>query len=35
MSHRTANKHLEHTYKKLGEDNRSSEAAISIQILES
>jgi DNA-binding NarL/FixJ family response regulator len=35
MSHRTANKHLEQIYKKLGVDNRTSAAAISIRILES
>lgn len=35
MSPRTANKHLEQIYKKLGVDNRTSAAAISIRILES
>jgi DNA-binding CsgD family transcriptional regulator len=35
MSPRTANKHLEQVYKKLGVDNRTSAAAISIRILES
>lgn len=34
MSPRTANKHLEQIYKKLGVDNRTSAAAISIRILE-
>ncbi|WP_232784850.1 LuxR C-terminal-related transcriptional regulator [Psychromonas sp. MB-3u-54] len=37
MSHffaRTVNKHLEQIYKKLGVDNRTSAAAISIRILE-
>jgi len=34
MSPRTANKHLEQVYKKLGVDNRTSAAAISIRILE-
>lgn len=35
MSPRTANKHLEQIYKKLGVDNRTSAAAISIRLLES
>lgn len=35
MSPRTVNKHLEQIYKKLGVDNRTSAAAISIRILES
>ena len=35
MSPRTANKHLEQIYKKLGVDNRTSAAAISLRILES
>lgn len=35
MSPRTANKHLEQIYRKLGVDNRTSAAAISIRILES
>jgi DNA-binding response OmpR family regulator len=35
MSPRTANKHLEQIYKKLGVDNRTSAAAISIRILDS
>ncbi|MFT5840131.1 MAG: DNA-binding NarL/FixJ family response regulator [Flavobacteriales bacterium] len=35
MSPRTANKHLEQIYKKLGVDNRTSAAAIAIRILES
>lgn len=35
MSPRTANKHLEQIFKKLGVDNRTSAAAISIRILES
>lgn len=35
MSPRTVNKHLEQVYKKLGVDNRTSAAAISIRILES
>lgn len=34
MSPRTVNKHLEQIYKKLGVDNRTSAAAISIRILE-
>ena len=34
MSPRTVNKHLEQVYKKLGVDNRTSAAAISIRILE-
>jgi DNA-binding response OmpR family regulator/DNA-binding CsgD family transcriptional regulator len=34
MSPRTVNKHLEQMYKKLGVDNRTSAAAISIRILE-
>ncbi|MEP1384574.1 MAG: response regulator transcription factor [Paraglaciecola sp.] len=34
MSPRTANKHLEQIFKKLGVDNRTSAAAISIRILE-
>ena len=34
ISPRTANKHLEQIYKKLGVDNRTSAAAISIRILE-
>lgn len=35
MSPRTVNKHLEQIYKKLGVDNRTSAAAISIRILDS
>jgi DNA-binding response OmpR family regulator/DNA-binding CsgD family transcriptional regulator len=35
MSPRTVNKHLEQIFKKLGVDNRTSAAAISIRILES
>lgn len=35
MSPRTVNKHLEQIYRKLGVDNRTSAAAISIRILES
>ena len=35
MRPRTTNKHLEQIYKKLGVDNRTSAAAISIRILES
>lgn len=35
MSPRTVNKHLEQIYKKLGVDNRTSAAAISIRLLES
>ena len=35
MSPRTVNKNLEQIYKKLGVDNRTSAAAISIRILES
>ena len=35
MSPRTVNKHLEQVYKKLGVDNRTSAAAISLRILES
>tara|TARA_R110001583_G_scaffold26571_5_gene95806 strand:+ start:15840 stop:16727 length:888 start_codon:yes stop_codon:yes gene_type:complete len=35
MSPRTVNKHLEQIYKKLGVDNRTSAAAISLRILES
>ena len=34
MSPRTVNKHLEQIYKKLGVENRTSAAAISIRILE-
>ncbi|MGB5444100.1 MAG: helix-turn-helix transcriptional regulator, partial [Psychromonas sp.] len=34
MSPRTVNKHLEQIFKKLGVDNRTSAAAISIRILE-
>jgi len=34
MSPRTVNKHLEQIYKKLGVDNRTSAAAISIRVLE-
>jgi DNA-binding CsgD family transcriptional regulator len=35
ISPRTANKHLEQIYKKLGVDNRTSAATISLRILES
>jgi DNA-binding CsgD family transcriptional regulator len=34
MSPRTVNKHLEQVFRKLGVDNRTSLAAISIRILE-
>ncbi|MDC2891097.1 response regulator transcription factor [Psychrosphaera algicola] len=34
MSPRTVNKHLEQIYRKLGVDNRTSAAAISIRLLE-
>jgi len=34
MSPRTANKHLEQIYKKLGVDNKTSAAAIALRLLE-